>query len=382
MALCHEWVTTYGGSEQVSVRIADVLGIRDVFTFAADPVMARRVFGGRRLHVSRMGRTSLARTRWQWLLPAMPAAWRRFDLRAYDLVITSAHACVNAVRPRADAWHISYCHSPMRYAWEWRSEIGRLPAPIRPLWPAAAAALRRADARWASRVTLFLANSRNVAGRIRKFYGRSSVVVHPPISTDFWTPAEERVEPEFYLVAGRLVAYKRPGIAVRAATLAGVPLVVAGSGPELPALRRIAGPTVRFVPNPSDEDLRDLYQRARALLFAGTEDFGMTFVEAQACGLPVIAFASGGALESVRDGTTGVLYPDPSPAALAEILRTFDPDRFSPEEARRNAMRFDSARFDAAIRKVVDAATNVSVRVAATDEFAERLQKDLDVERE
>jgi glycosyltransferase involved in cell wall biosynthesis len=264
----------------------------------------------------------------------MPHAWSHLALDRYDAVVTSSHACVNAIRVPDGVPHLSYCHTPMRYAWQWRSEIARVPAPLRPLWPAVAAWFRRADRRWAQRVTRFVANSRHVAGRILDSYGRDADVVYPPVDTTYWTPPTDPGRSDAFLVAGRLVAYKRVDVAIRAAEAAGVPLTVAGEGPELPRLRRIAGTNVTFVVD-------------------GVEDFGMTMVEAQACGTPVLALARGGATEAVVDGVTGRLYPDPEPGALAAELRSFEPARFDPTAIRDQARRFDTARFDEAIEAIV-----------------------------
>jgi glycosyltransferase involved in cell wall biosynthesis len=225
--------------------------------------------------------------------------------------------------------------------------------PLRPLWPAVASWFRRADRRWAGHVTRFIANSRHVAERIRDAYGREADVVYPPVDTGYWTPAEAEDRSDAYLVAGRLVAYKRVDVAIRAADAAGVPLIVAGDGPELPRLRQIASPNVRFVVDPSRDDLRDLYRRARALLNPGVEDFGMTMVEAQACATPVVALALGGATESVIDDVTGTLYADPAPEALSATLRSFDPGRFDAAAIRAQALRFDAARFDEEIDRIV-----------------------------
>lgn len=353
IALCHEWITTYGGSDQVAARIAEALDIADVFTYSADPGLTRRLFPNRNVTViSRAGQSRIGRRRWQWFLPMMPRAWRRLDLSRYDMVVTSAHSCVNAIRV-PHGRHISYCHTPMRYAWQWREEIGRIPVPLRPFWPAIAALFRAADRRWARRVDLFIANSKNVADRIGALYGKDAIVIYPPIDTHFWTPGDGKPE-DFFLCAGRLVSYKRANLVVRAAREAEVRLVVAGNGPELGRLRKLAqGASVEFAVDPDAEQLRDLYRRARALVFAGIEDFGMTLVEAQACGTPVIAHAKGGALEAVVGGQTGLLYEDSSVPALAEILRSFDRDSYRSPVLRRHAEGFGTERFDAEIRSMI-----------------------------
>jgi glycosyltransferase involved in cell wall biosynthesis len=283
----------------------------------------------------------------------MPYAWSHLGLEGYDAVVTSSHACVNAIRVPDGVPHISYCHTPMRYAWQWRSELGRVPIPLRPLWPAVASWFRGADRRWARHVTRFIANSRHVAARILDAYGREADVVYPPVDTAYWTPAEGGGRSGEFLVAGRLVAYKRVDVAIRAAEAAGIPLIVAGDGPELPRLRHVSGPNVRFVVDPSRDELRELYRGARALVNPGVEDFGMTMVEAQACGTPVLALARGGATEAVIDGVTGTLYADPAPATLAMELRSFDPTRFDAERVRDQARRFDATRFDEQITTIV-----------------------------
>jgi glycosyltransferase involved in cell wall biosynthesis len=353
IALCQDWVMSWSGSDQVAGRMASALGVDDVYTFAGRPELLERLFAGRTVHTSPYDAWPKLRERWSWLLPLMARWWRSLDLSAYDAVITSSHSAVNSVRKRPDAVLVSYCHTPMRYAWTWRSELGRVPPPLRPAWPVAAALLRRQDEARARNVDLFLANSKNVAGRIERFYGRKSIVLYPPIDTSFFTPDQSVEREDFFLYVGRLAAYKRPDVAIRAASMAGVRLVVAGSGAELDGLKAIAGPTVEFRVQPSDEDVRDLYRRARALVFAGVEDFGMVMVEAQACGTPVVAYAEGGALEAVVDGDSGLLYRDPSDAALADAMRAFDPSDYPPEHCRSHAERFGIDRFERALRDIV-----------------------------
>jgi glycosyltransferase involved in cell wall biosynthesis len=283
----------------------------------------------------------------------MPGAWSRLDLSRFDLVLTSSHACVNAIRVSPGAVHISYCHTPMRYAWRWRDEISRIPPMARPTWPLAAAAFRHVDRKWSSRVHAFIANSHHVADRIRAAYGREAEVLYPPVDTEFWTPSDDRRREDYFLVAGRLVAYKRTERAVRAAKLADVRLVVAGDGPELPRLRKMAGPTVEFVVAPERTALRELYRRARALVMPGVEDFGMTMIEAQACGTPVLAFDAGGAREAVLDRRTGRLYAHPDPTSLARSMTGFDSHEFDPSQARAHAQRFCVSVFDAGLEAIV-----------------------------
>ena len=332
--------------------MADVLHAERVFTFTSEPWLATDIFGSHPVTAVAPSQVSaLARSHWQWLLPLMPYAWKRVDFRGYDVVITSSHSCVNAIRTKEGQIHISYCHTPMRYAWEWRSEIRRIPTLLRPLWPAVAAVLRKADRGWARNVTRFIANSQNVSDRIRRYYDRDSDVLHPPIDTDFWTPGGEKSD--FFLFAGRLVPYKRADIAVAAARSSGRRLVVAGTGPELQRLRGAAGPSTTFIENPSKERLRELYRSATALVFPGIEDFGMTLVESQACGTPVIALAEGGALEAVKAGSTGVLYKGAGARGLIDAMNAFSSSDYDSATLRAHAETFNAARFDARLRKIV-----------------------------
>jgi glycosyltransferase involved in cell wall biosynthesis len=345
---------TWSGSEQVAARIATVSRADQVFTFAADPAVAARTFPGHTVTTSRVGRSKLLRRRWKFFLPVMSRWWKRLALDGFDLIITISHATVNSVNARDDAVHLSYCCTPMRYAWFWRSELARVPGVIRPIWPLVAAWLRATDRKRSRNVTSFIAVSEEVRTRIRDCYQRESVVIYPPVDTDFFTMDDDVSREPYYLYAGRLVGYKRPDVAVRAAGLAGVPLVVAGEGPESRSLEGIAGDNVRFTGAVTSEELRTLYRRATALVFPGFEDFGMVMVEAQACGTPVIAFDGGGVREAVRDGETGTLYADPTPEGLADALASFDPRRFDPPTIRQHAERFSIERFDSALRSVLD----------------------------
>ena len=346
IALCHEWLTTYGGSDVTAARIARLLDVDSVFTFTFEPSLVEELFGEFPVQLAApWGDRQAVREHWQWFLLGMPLAWRRLDLSAYDVVVTSSHACTNAIRPRGDSLHVSYCYTPMRYAWDWRHEIERFPQPIRPIWPIVARALRRADYRWAQRVDHFIAISKTVARRISRNYGRDAAVVYPPVDTDFFTPNDGDSD-DFYLAAGRLVGYKSFDIAVEAFRDLDRRLTVAGSGPQLDRLRKIAGPNVSFEIQPSREALRELYRRARALVFPGIEDFGIVPVEAQACGTPVVALAEGGVTETIVDEVTGVLYQGNSATDLGDALQRFEDIPMDRAGIRANAERFSAKRFD------------------------------------
>jgi glycosyltransferase involved in cell wall biosynthesis len=305
----------------VASAIAGLVQPDAVYTIAGRREAAEAVFPHQSVHAPRLGQRPAIHSRWDLMLPFLHTGWSTLDLGDYDVVVTSAHSCVNAVQVSDATTVVSYCHTPMRYAWVWREELRRVPTALRPAWPVAAAGLRATDRRLAAKVDRFVANSSFVAGRIHDAYGCESDVVHPPVATDFFTPPPvEGARGDYFLVAGRLIGYKRPEIAVEAARLAGVPLVVAGKGWMEGELRSLAGPQTCFVPDPTDEELRELYRGARALVFPGTEDFGITPVEAMACGTPVLAYGAGGVAESVVDGVSGRLLEQRTPQAFAEAM--------------------------------------------------------------
>jgi len=348
--VCQEWLTSAAGSDKVAAELVRVANADAIYCFAARDDVIEQLGISVPVYQSRLGHWAGVNRRWQYLLPVMPVAWGLLDLGDARLVLTSSHATVNSLRRCGT--RVSYCHTPMRYAWEWRLEAERLPTFLRPFWPLVAAVFRRLDRAWSRRVDVFVANSQFVAGRIRKAYDRDAVVVYPPIETDAFVPTDEPSRDRF-LVAGRLVHYKRLDIVVQAANQAAVPLVVAGYGPELTRLQAMAGPTVEFVVAPDDGELIELVQNARALVFPGIEDFGMMVVEAQACGTPVIGRAAGGALESVDVVNGGILVDSDDPVVWAKRLGEFE----SPVDGsalRRGTERFSTLPFRQGILEVLD----------------------------
>jgi glycosyltransferase involved in cell wall biosynthesis len=346
----HEWFIRMGGSDKVAAHLATISGADVVYVFACDRALVERLQVTSPVVTWRLGHQVARLGSLHLLLPLMPLVWMALDLSAARSVVTSAHSCANAVRAR-DARRISYVHTPMRYAWEWRLERERVRGPLRLLLPAVAAAFRRLDRRWSRQVDVFVANSRFVAGRIREAYGRDADVVPPPVDTDFFTPAADPVNDDAapFVVAGRFVAYKQSKVAIEAAALAQAPLVMAGSGPDLDQLAGTGPRGITLVPDPPDEVLRDVLRHGRALLMPGIEDFGMLVVEAQACGLPVIARRGGGVLETVIPGVTGELVAGDDPAAWAAALTSFETGRYDRAALRANAERFAVERFHEAM---------------------------------
>jgi len=351
VALAHDWLVRYAGSERVVEELLELMPQARLFTTVRDAnALPARL---RRAEPSFIQGIPGATSHHEWLLPLMPLAWRlRRPLDDVDVVVSSSHACANAVRVADGVPHVSYCHTPMRYAWDFASERERFPRPVR----LPAAALMRGFRRWdrntSSRVTQFVANSAAVAERIRRFYGRDSLVVHPPVQTEFFTPGGSR--DDFFLYVGRLVAYKNAELVVR--TFAELPrdrLVVVGRGHLEARLRALATPNVEFLSSVDDHELRELYRSSRALVYPADEDFGIVMAEAQACGTPVVALAAGGALDIVVDRVTGVFVRDRTPLALRAALSELKRLDLSSAVIAASASRFSAASFRAAFAEVV-----------------------------
>ncbi len=281
-------------------------------------------------------------------VPFFPLAIESFDLSAYDVIISSHHTAAKGLLRNAAQRHICYCHTPMRAIWERpHQELETVPRALRPLAAMTMSRMRTWDAAAAVRVDQFVANSAITQERIAKHYGRLSVLVHPPIDTKHFVPGPTAVE-DYYLVASRNVPYKRIDIAVEATRLAKRRLILTGCRSA-----QFEAPHVEQLGHVTDQDLLRLMRGARALLFPGLEDFGMTPVEMMACGRPVIAFGQGGALETVIEGVSGLLVAEQSPQAFAQAIRKFERLTFDPAAIRRHAERFSTERFVASLRDIV-----------------------------
>jgi glycosyltransferase involved in cell wall biosynthesis len=345
VAISHEWLTIPGGSEKVVLRLLEVFPQAELFTTVYDPAPWPDEITCRRVHASPLNRLPGAQRSYPKFLPLMGAAFRHFDLRGFDLVISSNHACANNVRPPPRALHVSYCHTPMRYAWEPRflegEEIGRL---TRLIAPPLLAHLRRRDRIAAQRPHAVIANSAYVAQRVERFWGRTARVIHPPVDVAPFL-REPRRAGDYYVFLGRLVAYKRPDLAVAACARLGRPLKVIGGGRGSEGLGA-GGAGISLLGHLPDADVARVLAGARALLFPGEEDFGMVPVEAQAAGVPVIAYGRGGARESVIDGETGVLFAQQTVDSLCDAIRRFEASELDERAIRANARRFAPERFD------------------------------------
>ncbi|BCR04675.1 glycosyl transferase [Desulfuromonas versatilis] len=344
------------GGEKVLEALCEIFPQADVYSLVVDPDSISDKITSHNIRSSFVQKIPGALKHYQSLLPLYPIALEQFDLSGYDLVISSESGPAKGVLTRPETCHICYCHTPMRYLWDMYHDYRRDTGWLKRLAMVPLAHyLRQWDLASASRVDYFVANSRHVARRISKHYRRNSEVIHPPVATGEFGLADE--QGDFYLMVGQLVKYKRPDLAVEAFSRLGKPLVVIGEGEELGRLKGLAGPSVKFLGRQPFSVIKDHYARCRAFIFPGEEDFGITPVEAQASGRPVIAFARGGALETVVDGETGFFFAEPTVESLNEAILKFETlaDSFDPRRIREHSLAFDKSVFNEKIRSFIDA---------------------------
>lgn len=370
VALAHDWIVAPRGGERVLGAIADALPTPPVhlYTMFHNQTPISPAIDVCPTTVS--GLNAWPEGLRRWLLPRYPAAVRELSAQLsehhrtnpIDLLVTTSSVAIKALDPPGGVPHVCYCHTPARYLWS-QTEAYATPGPKGALRAAGLgmfrARLRRWDRDTAAHVTHFIANSTHTRDEIRRVYDRDAEVLHPPVRTDYFTPGEHARD-EFLLVVSALEPYKRIEIAIDAAAIAGRPLVIIGTGSHEAALRRHAGrsrsprPPVRFLGRADDGTVRDHMRRAFAFLMPQVEDFGITPVEAQACGTPVAALAAGGALDTVRDAETGALAPDPTPDSLADAVRRLPQDQGAlARSCRENALRFSQERFREGILRIL-----------------------------
>lgn len=349
VALAHDFLNQRGGAERVVLTLTAMWPRAPLYTSLYRSASTFPEFGGCDVRTSVLQHIPVDRG-FRALLPLYPAAFASLRANA-DLVISSSSAFAHGVGRRRGSFHVVYCHTPPRWLYGGRylragSPAGRAATPLLP-------ALRHWDQRAARRSDLYVANSAVVQRRIASVYGRHAPVVHPPVDVERFHPTERG---ERLLVVSRLVAYKRVEVAVRAATASRIGLDVVGTGPDLDRLRTMAGPTVEFHGPLPDDSVTELMERCTALCVPGAEDFGIAPVEAQAAGKPVVALAAGGALETVKNGVTGVLYREASPEALLRAVRRLDRLATAPHEIAASAEQFSSAAFADRLSRVIEAA--------------------------
>ena len=362
LALVHDWLNQRGGAEDVLETLVTVYPDSPIYTSIYAPDLMPAFYRDWDIRTLWLDHMPGIHSHHQPYLPLYPLAWGGLDLSAYDVILSNKSGFCHGLRHDSRAMHICYCLAPTRYVWQLdayiaREGFGRLvDLGLRPL----IAALRRWDYEAAQRVDHFLAISTEIQQRIQTYYHRASEIIYPPVDTERFQPSAT-VE-DYYLVVSRLIPYKRIDLAVPAAPRLGLPLKVGGKGRDLERLKAMAGPTVEFLGYVPDADLPDLMARCKAFIFPGLEDFGITPVQAQAAGRPVIAYAGGGALDTVIPGKTGELFDEQTVESLMAVLQQFDATVYDPAAVRAHAARFDTALFKQQISGYIEQKLNAKAQ--------------------
>ncbi|MFO7980169.1 MAG: glycosyltransferase [Candidatus Aminicenantes bacterium] len=346
VALVHDWLTGRRGGEKVLEVLSEIYPKAPIFTLFHFPGSQVKEIEEKRIVTSFIQKMPFLKNKYRFYLPLYPVGAELFDLQGYDMIVSSSHCIAKGVIPRPDALHISYIHSPMRYAWnQYFSYFSRQRLNVfsRMLIPPIIHWLRIWDESSSRRVDHFIANSKTVSGRIHKYYRRESDVVHPPVDVKFFRPGEQ--SKNYYLIVSALVPYKRIDLAVEAFNRTGETLNVVGTGPDYKRLKKQAKNNIKFLGQVSPQELLKIYQGANALIMPGEEDFGINSLESQACGIPVIAYGRGGATETVVSGLTGLFFKKLNVENLLSVLDKFKKLPFNKTEIRKNALKYSRNNF-------------------------------------
>lgn len=349
VALVHDWLTGMRGGEKVLEVLCELYPDATLFTLLHNEGAMSPTIENMRIQTSFVQSLPFKEERYRHYLPLFPRAIDSLDFTGYDLILSSSHCVAKGAKPVGNALHICYCHTPMRYVWDQYPEYfgkGRAHVVTRTAMSLIAASLRNWDVRTSSRVHFFVANSENVARRIERYYSRASDVIHAPVDISKFGISDKPLI--YYLIVSALVPYKRIDLAVNTFNQLGDRLVIIGTGPEERKLKAMASSNIEFLGWESDESIAKFYAGCKALIFPGVEDFGIVPLEAMASGRPVIAFAAGGALETVvgkGDQPTGIFFDEQTVASLKNAIKEFESSKFDPEAIRKHAEKFDRKRF-------------------------------------
>lgn len=342
IAIVCDWLTNMGGAEKVILSMHELFPNASIYTSLYNGAKMKG-FENARIITSYLQKIPGAKTRHQLLVGLMPRAFEKFNLDGYDIVLSSSHACAKGIITSPSTLHICYCHSPMRYAWEnslnYIKEY-KINALIKKTAPFFIHKLRMWDRLSADRADCFITNSGYVRNRIHKYYRRPADVIHPAVDTSKFTPGGQKES--FYLAAGRLTPYKKFDLIIKAFNELKLPLKIAGTGVAKNELQKLASSNIEFLDYVSDDQLINLYRSAKALIFPQVEDFGIIPLETMACGTPVIAYAAGGALETVIDGKTGIFFEEQQPEAVKKAVLRLEKTKFNPKDIRAHAENFST----------------------------------------
>lgn len=358
IALVHDYLVQYGGAERVLEAFTEIWPYAPIYTLLHDPEAMHGKFEDKRIYTSFLQRSHFARKHHRLFPPLMPAAIESFDFSKYDVVLSDSSSYAKGIITRPETLHISYVHTPMRYAWDdcqkYTQDFG-FPRFIKKLVPFFMNPIRLWDKASADRVDHYIANSKFVQARIAKYYRKDSVVIHPPVDIASFSVSPESEHQDYFLMVGRLIAYKRHDIAIEAFNRLKLPLKIIGRGPEFDRLKKIAGPTIEFLGRVPDEALPKYYAECQAFIFPQEEDFGIVAEEAFASGRPVIAYRGGDIVEHLEEGKMGEFFDEQTPESLSKAVQKFRGKTYDSGLIRQHAERFDKALFRAKIQSAVEA---------------------------
>lgn len=356
IALVHEELTQLGGAERVLDALLEIFPESPIYTLVWDKIKTQHKYDKFDVRPSFIQKLPFAVKYYKWYLPLMPAAVESLDLSSFDVIITDASALIKGIKTRPGQLHICYCHTPTRYLWgETEAYLKTAPIPkfLRPLMPIVIWFLRRWDLKASKRPDFYIANSKNIANKIYKYYHREATVIYPPVEAKNFN-ISSKLSDYFFLVT-RLEPYKKADLVIKAFNkMPRLKLKIAGSGTRAQELQKMAGSNIEFLGLVSDQDLAQLFAQARAFIFSQEEDFGITALEAQAAGRPVIAFKKGGALETVIEGKTGEFFFPQTVEALTKVVIKFQSGKYDPKFIRAHALNFDKEVFKEKIKEYIN----------------------------
>lgn len=356
IALVHDYLVQYGGAERVLQAFTELFPYAPIYTLIHDDQAMRGQFADKRIYTSFLQDMPFSRKRHRFFPPLMPLAIEEFDFTKYDIVLSDSSSYAKGIITRPETLHICYMHTPMRYAWDdcqkYTQDFG-FPSLIKRLVPLFMSPIRLWDKASADRVDRYLANSQFVAKRIKKYYRKDALVIHPPVNVNTFYIARPEERKEYFLMVGRLIAYKRHDIAIEAFNRLKLPLKIIGRGPEMKRLQKLAGPTIEFLGRVPEEELPKYYAECRGFVFPQEEDFGIVAIEAMASGRPIIAYRGGDIVEHLEEGKMGVYFNEQTAEAIEQAVIGFDAGLYDPGYIRERALHFDKEQFKATIQDYV-----------------------------
>jgi glycosyltransferase involved in cell wall biosynthesis len=363
VALVHDYLNQYGGAERVLESLIEIFSSAPIYTLVYNAEAMKGKFFDKEIRTSFLQKIPFARSHHRIFPILMPLAIEKFDLSGYDIVVSDSASFGKGVITKPETIHICYCHTPPRFAWDDSQKYIKefsMPKLAKIFIPFFMNYIRVWDKEAASRVDKFICNSNFVAQRIKKYYRQDAEIIYPPVDANFFNvkssenPPATNNKTSYFLIVGRLLAYKKFDIAIEAFNKLELSLKIVGDGPEKKKLKNIARKNIEFLGELREEDLRKYYQECQALVFPQEEDFGIVALEAMACGKPVIAYQGGGALESVKKGETGMFFNEQTPESLIKAVKEFRPEKFNSQIIRAHALKFDKEIFKKKIKEFIE----------------------------